>query len=105
MATLGAGLQNGAICCERMSTHLCGWANDKVYFCSSSATDLEREVLDGTNTLLEVCDYVVTGGADAPRTSIVVPDDGGIIVCVDGGGEMNLYRCRSFKDGFSLIGA
>lgn len=103
VATLGADLQDGAVLCHQGQVHLIGWKDDKVYFCSSSATDMQREVLDGTNTLLEVCDYAVSGGASIPRTSLAIHDDGSLIACVDGGGSMNLYRCRSYRDGFTLV--
>lgn len=103
MAQLGAGLENGGICYAHGSVYCTGWDANKVKFCASSEADLEREILDGTNYLLDVCNYTPGVGEDPPRSWPERADDGAVVVVVDGGGDMTSYLCRNFVDGFAPI--
>jgi len=103
MAQLGAGLENGGTCHLHGVTYCAGWDADKVYFCASSRTDLARELLDGTNYLLEVCDYTPGEGEDPPRSWPEKADDGAVRVIVDGGGDLLEYVCRNYLAGFTAV--
>ena len=103
MAQLGAGLENGGTCTAHGVVYQTGWDANKVYFCASSQTDLERELLDGTNYLLEVCAYTPGGGEDPPRSWPEKADDGAVRVIVDGGGDILEYVCRNYAAGFAAV--
>jgi hypothetical protein len=103
MADLGAGLEMGTVWYRDGITYLCGWDSNKVWLAVSSQTDLEREALDGTNYLIEVCSYTPGEGEDPPRSAVIVKDDGSIWVTVDEGGDMNTYYARNLADGFSPV--
>ena len=100
MAHVGAGLENGGHCTLNGAIYVCGWDSNQVQFCVSSLETMERELLDGTNYLLKVCDYTPGAGEDPPRSTITVADDGHIEVVVDQAGNLATYRCRSYTEGF-----
>lgn len=98
MATLGADLELGDIKAHNGSVLCCGWHDEEILFCASSAADLEREVLDGSDTLLVVC----AAEGDAVRSAVEIAADGAVLVAVDTGSDIDVYRCRNYADGFSL---
>jgi hypothetical protein len=103
MADLGAGLENGTVWQRHGITYACGWDANYVWLAASSQEDLEREVLDGTNYLIQVMAYTPGGTDDPPRSAGVTRDDGSIRVTVDNGGSMVTYQARNLASGFSLV--
>lgn len=99
----GDTLRNGKLFCRGGQVYLPGWYNNKVWLVTSSSADLTREVMDGTNTILEVCSCVVVPGADIPICSGTFEDDGRILVAVARGDGTDTYECRNFRDGFTLL--
>jgi len=103
VATLGAGLQYGTIWHDSGQIKIAGWANGKVYFASASnPTTLERDVLTGTATTLEVATAAEEGGV-IPRSSGCVDSTRKDIVAVGGATDTDLYTCDSFAVGFSPV--
>lgn len=103
MAQLGDNLQRGTVWHRFGITYACGWYNNKVWLAASSQADLEREALDGTNYLIEVCEYTPGAGEDPPRSCGMTRDDGSIWVVVEQSGTLVTYASSNLADGFSEV--
>ncbi|MHB9016471.1 MAG: hypothetical protein ACYC20_10135 [Sulfurovum sp.] len=104
MANLGADLMYGKGLTFLSQTFLPGWYADKVWLAVSSRDDLAREMLDGTNLLLEVCAAPMVVGEQIPVSHVTLQDTGAIDVHVDdGGGGIRTYRCSNPLDGFTQV--
>ena len=103
MTNLGLGLSYGTIMEQNGQLHICGWKDGYVWFASSSQYDLSREVLDGTNTLLTVCAAPAATVVDAPRSSLTIHSDGSVWVAVGNATGLDVYKCKDYRTGFTLI--
>lgn len=100
----GTGIVNGHLFHLHGQVYLTGWddSDETVKMVTSSQADLTREVMDGTNDILDVVAYAVGEGEDIPLSSVVADDHGRMLVAVAGNGDTDFHSCRNFRNGFSV---